>query len=167
MISTVARENSADLPRQAFALRRMYPTSDVDLKPHLLRWRGVLRPTDLSMEYSVQLTHPRTSAPSVLVLEPDLVLDPNGRLPHVFEDGTLCLNRHGQWKPHMLHTVTTLAWTSEWLYYYELWRGTNLWLGDPEVSEEPHEQLQVLHAVQPQTHVDKRARDFSGKRAWP
>lgn len=47
----------------------------------------------------------------------------------------------------MLLVDTTVPWASEWLFYYELWRGTNVWFGDGILAEEPDAQAQVLHPV--------------------
>lgn len=109
-------------------------------------WEGVLTPNETSYRVRVTLERPtllrsgvllrpRHVFPRVVVLTPRL--EPrDGRLPHVYHDpadppaSTLCLYLPGdEWAPGDPLTETILPWASLWLYYYEFWRETDVWIG--------------------------------------
>ncbi len=134
------------LPIQALALRRAYPDANMSLSPTKLVWRGRITPSDLSETYVVELvTSDRRNPPTVRVLAPELQPDSGGRLPHIWQDGSLCLYRRGQWSARYLFAETIVPWASEWLLHYELWKGAGVWLGDGPDSEAPHAQSSLLH----------------------
>lgn len=83
----------------------------------------------------------------VNVVEPALRPDEQGRLPHIWEDASLCLNTAGQWSPKMLLVDTVLPWSSEWLLHYEVWKGTGIWFGDGASEESPEAQSKLLHPL--------------------
>ncbi|MEZ5994151.1 MAG: hypothetical protein R3C25_00195 [Hyphomonadaceae bacterium] len=115
--------------------------------PWWTTWEGVLTPNKTS--YRVQVTleartrlawgayvRPQSIFPRVVVLSPRL--EPrNGYLPHVYMDredppaSPLCLHlpTFDQWRPGDPLTETTLPWASLWLFYYEFWRETDVWIG--------------------------------------
>jgi hypothetical protein len=133
------------LARQALALRSIYPDSHIRLSPAELVWRGKVTPSSLSESYSLELKLRQGKQPSVRVDSPALAPDAFGRLPHVWDDGSLCLNTFGQWSERMLLVDTTIAWASEWLFHYEMWKGTGVWLGDGSAGEQPDRQARILH----------------------
>jgi hypothetical protein len=47
----------------------------------------------------------------------------------VYSSGDLCLYLPGEWNESMLLAATILPWTSQWLFYYELWLITGHWMG--------------------------------------
>lgn len=66
----------------------------------------------------------------MFVVTPELILHPDSDvLPHTYPGDKLCLHLPGQWSPHMYIAHTTVPWTSEWLFYYELWLVTGQWNG--------------------------------------
>ncbi|HYD75305.1 hypothetical protein [Ramlibacter sp.] len=74
--------------------------------------------------------------PEVLVLSPDLSQLAGGReLPHTYgRKGLatrLCLWRpdSGEWTPMRRLGDTVIAWTAEWLAYFEDWLFSDEWLG--------------------------------------
>lgn len=74
--------------------------------------------------------------PEVIVLTPDLSVLAGGRkLPHTYAHagaGTrLCLwlPGSGEWTPMRKLGDTVIAWTAEWLTYFEDWLFSNEWLG--------------------------------------
>ncbi|RKT69531.1 hypothetical protein DFJ66_2764 [Saccharothrix variisporea] len=106
------------------------PGATCRIRHDTLSCRIDLQPTAASRVYSIRLRYRLGKRPAVSVLQPELVLHPGARrLPHVYDDGTLCLHYPWEWKPHMILAHTTLPWTSEWLYYYEIWRMTGAWTG--------------------------------------
>jgi hypothetical protein len=91
---------------------------------------GTIQPTPLSTNYSVSVRIRPAWPPDVRVLEPEL--EPREgmtSLPHMYSDGCLCLHLHGDWHPGMFVAESTLPWASLWLYFYEVWLATGLWLG--------------------------------------
>lgn len=136
-----------NLGQQALALRSVYPDSSVRLGPNSLAWRGQLRPSALSREYTIEISLKAGQNPVVNVVHPPLEPNAQGFLPHIWDDGSLCLNTAGQWSPKMHLVDTTLPWASEWLLHYEMWKGTGLWLGDGRGAESQEAQSRLLHPV--------------------
>lgn len=145
------------LPQQALALKGVYFGSSVRLGPSRLIWQGWLKPSELSQQYLTEVSLTIGQNPKVNVVEPALRPDGQGRLPHIWEDGSLCLNTAGQWSPKMLLVDTILPWSSEWLFHYEVWKGMGIWFGDGTTEESPEAQSKLLHPL-----VDK-ARAAAGR----
>ncbi|MEV2240139.1 hypothetical protein [Micromonospora sp. NPDC049891] len=130
---------------QALALRSVVPDGRTSLTPRQLIWRGRVRPLLQSQTYELHLTARPARPPKVTVTAPALQPDGAGRLPHVYDDGSLCVSQFGDWQPHMLFTATFLPWSCEWLVYYELWLATGLWFGDGPDRLDQASQAQILH----------------------
>lgn len=141
----MVRRTDLGLPVQALALRNLAPSSTVLLSPRRLIWRAQIQPSIQSQTYELCLQAEPGRTPTVRVVAPQLRADEEGRLPHVYEDGSLCLSRFGDWRPHMLFTDTFLAWACEWLVYYELWLATKVWYGDGPDQLDPESQKEMLH----------------------
>lgn len=110
--------------QQALALRAHFPDASIRVRAGQLTWRGQLQPTPASRAYLVDVVYVGyvgTRRSVVRVVDPPLAPDACGVIPHVFRDGTLCLHEQDEWRPDMPIVNTTLAWTSDWLYLYELW----------------------------------------------
>lgn len=117
--------------QQALDLRRRFGTDGVSLSAAELVWTGTIEPTALSRAYNIRVRYRRDRPPRVLVL--DVLETYLGRsLPHVYADGTLCLHKGGEWAPSMFISESTLVWTAEWLFNYEIWRATGDWHGGGE-----------------------------------
>jgi hypothetical protein len=140
------RKSGLSLPQQAFALKSVY-AGTVRLRPSGLSWRGQLKPSELSGQYLTEVSLGAGQNPVVNVIEPALRPDERGRLPHIWEDGSLCLNTAGQWSPNMLLVDTVIPWSSEWLFHYEIWKGTGIWFGDGTAEETPEAQSKLLHPL--------------------
>jgi hypothetical protein len=123
---------SWSLPQQAFALHARLPAAKVKLTPKLLECRCEIQPTAASRTYTLRVTYARQRYPAVWVLAPDLESRPGASLPHVFQDGSLCLHLDGDWTADMLIADTIVPWTSEWLIHYEIWKFTGEWYGGGE-----------------------------------
>jgi hypothetical protein len=106
----------------------------VVLKPNSLRWTGQLQPSDLSRDYTVRIDYKQARYPVVRVLCPELRTSDTAFLPHVYDDGTLCLHHAGQWTGAMLIVDTIVPWAAEWLMHYEIWLATGQWFGDYDAS---------------------------------
>lgn len=105
----------------------------------LLRYWFSVAPTAYSRVYRCLLRIPRDGVPEMAVLEPDLRLLAGARpLPHTYPHegrGThLCLwlPRRNEWVPRMHLADSYLAWSAEWLNYFEEWLYTGDWAGGGE-----------------------------------
>lgn len=110
-------------------LLEFQPESGAALKRGKLLWTGELQPTVFSPIYRVRITHDGRSTPSVRVLSPPLRPDDQGRLPHMYKNGTLCLHLEDEWAPTDSLVESVVPWTSEWLFFYEIWKATGQWTG--------------------------------------
>lgn len=139
------QSSEASLALQAFSLRQAFPQSAISVGPQGLIWRDRVRPIPSTGTYLLELRAGRNFAPTVRVLDPDLVPNESGHLPHVYDDGSLCLARPGDWNRSMLFVETLVPWAFEWLIYYELWRATGIWTGDGEENTTEASQAAILH----------------------
>lgn len=84
----------------------------------------------MSRRYSIKIDYRLGASPDVRVVTPKLQLHREAdELPHTFPGEKLCLHLPGEWSPNMYIAQTTVPWTSEWLFYYELWLITGNWEG--------------------------------------
>lgn len=123
------------MAKQALALRGAFPTVTADITPTTLAWTGVLTPTPLSRDYRVRITYSRGEYPQVIIVDPPLLPDSDGLLPHFYREGSLCLHEAHEWDESMLIVDTIVPWAAEWLAHYELWRRTGQWYGDGDATE--------------------------------
>jgi hypothetical protein len=126
---TLARGRSLSLPQQAFGLRSLFPDSQITLRGRQLRWVGDLHPTELSQPYRTRIDYTLGRYPSVNIIDPPIT-ETHERVPHIYSSGALCVHDANDWNPRMLLTDTTVAWTIEWLYFWELFLTTGTWYGD-------------------------------------
>ena len=107
-------------------------------------WKGALRPFFqehlVEVFYRVPLVVERLDLlrlqPRVRVIDPPLISDASGSLPHVYwpsdeGDPLLCLfsPELREWTPFDLLSRTTIPFTIDWLACYEGWRATGEWTG--------------------------------------
>jgi hypothetical protein len=126
------RQRHFTLDEQVYRMRIAWPSFDVRRRHRQMEvlWVGTLKPAPASDTYTVAVLLRRGWCPETRVLRPGLkVRDGSDRLPHTFADGSLCLHVDGEWSPWMFVADTTIPWASAWLYFYEVWHATNLWLG--------------------------------------
>lgn len=131
---------------QVGTMRGRWPTFDLFSQGRdSAVWRGSLKP--ILREYEIEISYRVPSVlemptlrqqPRVKVLSPPLKPrrnDPEGILPHVYNDGTayppLCLfdMEAREWTPWMLLAEKTVPWSIDWLVCYEGWRATGVWSG--------------------------------------
>ncbi len=120
-----------NVAQQALALRNRYPAANVQLRSSRLVWDGSLQPTETSAEYRVRVMYQSPRYPVATVLTA-LATRGEDAIPHRYSDGSLCLHRPGEWNSQMLIADTIIVWTSEWLFFYELWLPTGVWYGSGE-----------------------------------
>ncbi len=121
--------------KQAFALRGAFPTVTADVTPTTLAWTGVVTPTPLSRDYRIRITYALGEYPRVIIIDPPLLPNSDGFIPHSYWDGSLCLHEAHEWDESMLIVDTIVPWAAEWLAHYELWRRAGRWHGDGDASE--------------------------------
>jgi hypothetical protein len=120
---------------QALQLKNMYKGAEVKTFGNSrLWWKGYLQPTPLSKKYHIRLDYKLRERPDVKVIKPILQIYNDERIPHRFSDGTLCLFRYKyfEWDFTMPIAETIIPWSALWLYYYEIWQATGVWLGKGE-----------------------------------
>ena len=112
---------------------------------------GTVQPTPLSIKYRVSIRIRPEWPPVVRVHEPELrPREGMASVPHVYADGCLCLHLDEDWHPGVFVAESTLPWVSLWLYFYEVWHATGLWLGGGTHPERPEHQgtLQCMRKQQ-------------------
>jgi len=96
-------------------------------------WLGQLRPSPLSIAYTIEICYRRRRKPQVWVRHPELRITPEQyRFAHIYSEGCLCLNADDEWSDCLPIATTVVGWISEWLLYYEIWRATGQWMGGGE-----------------------------------
>jgi hypothetical protein len=119
--------------QQIGRMRDLYPAFTLtSWHAGLIQWSGRLQPTDQSDQYLVAIEYRLKLRPKVHVRAPELCIHENGELiPHLFPDGTLCLylTNSGEWSSADALAETTVPWTCLWLYHYEVWHATGVWMG--------------------------------------
>jgi hypothetical protein len=128
-MATPARGRSLSLPQQAFGLRSLFPDSHITLRGRKLTWVGDLYPTELSQRYRTRIDYPLGQYPTVRIIDPPITKT-HQRVPHVYRDGTLCVHDVNDWNPRLHLADTIVAWTLEWLFFWELFLATGTWYGD-------------------------------------
>jgi len=101
-------------------------------------WIGEVRPTPLCDLYTVSLRHRTNWCPEVRVLSPALRIRQGAKsLPHIYRDGSLCLHTLSDWQPSRFVADYVVPWISIWLYFYEVWFATGVWIAGGTHPEKP------------------------------
>lgn len=134
------KEYAAELTlmQQAAALKWEQPDSTIKFhKPSELTWIGQIRPTPLNENYTVKITLGLLGCPRIWVIAPALRKRGEEDIPHMYAQERLCVYNPSkyQWNRKMKLSETILVWTSMWLYFYEIWQATGLWLGGGDHPE--------------------------------
>lgn len=113
-------------------------------------WAGNLEAEHQTFVVEIRYA-PGMDFPYVRVVRPRLVERPDfkdGPLPHVYWRGgkpILCLfdPMQKEWNGSMAISRSTVPWTIDWLYFYELWSLTGKWLGGGRHPGEPVPQIKI------------------------
>lgn len=121
--------------KQLERIRLLFP----DIKIIKSKWNYFeielkLQPTPLSQIYDIKIVYTINEAIEIFVINKTLEIASNRDvLPHVYnsEKQQLCLYSPSkkEWDTYNYIDNTIIPWTSEWLYYYELWLPKGKWLG--------------------------------------
>lgn len=122
--------------QQAVRLKLEFPQEQAPIvKANRLICSVTLKPTPMSIRYTVQICYQHRRRPKVTVVNPVLETRPDEALPHVYPGDELCLYYDDEFVGTENFIADTIVpWASEWLYFYETWMTTGSWLG----SEAPH-----------------------------
>jgi len=124
------RSAALTLPQQIGRMSNTYPGFGGSFTRNGVSWTGQLQPSPISETYAVRIDYTLRKRPTVWVLQPNLRRrQADQKIPHTFHDGTVCLHLHEDWTPEMFVADTIVPWLALWLYYYEVWHGTGVWLG--------------------------------------
>jgi hypothetical protein len=120
------------LGQQIASMEEKYPGFRCKWSSNRMICTGMLKPTDLSRQYTIDVSYSLESPPTVQVITPELITIENKKIPHIYKDGSLCLfySKNKEWTRQNLISETIIPWTSLWLYYYEIWLATGEWLGN-------------------------------------
>lgn len=137
MVEINFHKQPISLAHQVLEMRKYFPNLKASWHKNVVRWVGVLQPGALTQRYRIQITHQLHRNPEVVVLNPKLVADATGKIPHTYPGRRLCLFHPDkqEWNQQKYIATTIVPWTSLWLTYYELWRVTGDWLGGGEHPE--------------------------------
>jgi hypothetical protein len=134
----VARPHGRQLSvtQQAVCLQRRFPDERPPaVKAGGLIWTVTLQPTPMSVHYQVAIQYRHRRRPKVKVVAPALESRQGESLPHVYPGDELCLYYKDEFTGTEDFIADTIVpWTSEWLYFYECWVTSGVWLG----AEAPH-----------------------------
>lgn len=98
---------------------------------------GNVQPSLMMPVYKISIEYRSNEMPRVQVLEPKLIERP----PHYHHTiGCLCLYKPVNFKWTATKPISNyiVSWSTSWLYFYEVWKETNIWYG-PEAD---HDTLQ-------------------------
>jgi hypothetical protein len=124
------RNKQMPLQAETAAVSKFYPqfTSTGSFQRRMLK--GLLRPSESSVDYTIHIILRLSHRPEVHIVSPELAKNP----PHVYKnnDNALCLyyppaiDRN---EP-LFVSKKLIPWISAWLFFYECWRLTGVWCGD-------------------------------------
>lgn len=123
------------IAQQASALKFKFPEWTVNFNSISLMAMGTIKPTSRSESYTVQIKYyiiKKKPLVEVKILDPILIKNSKGEeIPHMYSQESLCLfmPKYNEFKKTDLICDTLIPWTSLWLYYYEIWHTTEIWLG--------------------------------------
>ena len=123
-----------NIVRIANDIKKHYPSFNVSRVNGILLIRFLVKPTNVSVSYNIEISFDGKSRPKVFVKEPDIVSTIlNKAKVHMYGDGSLCLYYNLQWTEFNYQTDvfsnTIIPWISLWLFYYEIWLFTDEWIG--------------------------------------
>lgn len=117
---------------QIIAMKRKYPQFKHKIEGNIITFTGDLQVKPELPIYSVSIQYRGKLSPIIKILNPPLVDDP----PHTYSEKKLCLFHPNNftWKKEKLIAKEIIEWTAAWIYFYEVWLETGVWLG----PEAPH-----------------------------
>lgn len=138
--------NSLTLPQQLLNIKKTFPTDEAFIDYPYLIIKMQIKPSEVSSKYPITIKYDDRKSVKAWVTGNLKKLD-NPNFPHNHgvdkERGCvqMCLYypKNNEWDSSRLITKTIIPWISEWLFYYELWLGSDEWYGGgihPERGDE-------------------------------
>lgn len=129
---TFSKRNSLSLAEQRVAMLKLYPEFNCTWDRNHILWIGEIRPTPISNLYTISISYSLEVPPIVEVINPKLKSYNNEPIPHMYKQKELCLYypKKREWTKQDYIGETIIPWTSEWLYFYEVWQVTGEWKGE-------------------------------------
>ena len=126
------RRNYLTVAQQSYFMRAEFPDfRPVTNRGNWISWTGPLTPSPLSTTYTVQISYEVPTRPEITILSPALTPRPDfKKIPHVFAGNKPCVHQAHEWSGDSILAHTIVPWLSAWLYFYEVWYFTGLWLGE-------------------------------------
>ena len=138
--SGFVRQHAPSFDEQVYRMRLLWPGFSLVKSRRQVEavWNGSLQPSPLSESYLVSLSYRPGWNPESRVLSPELkIREGFNDLPHIYGDGSLCLNVIGDWHRWMYTADYIVPWVSMWLYFYEVWYATGNWVGGGTHPDKP------------------------------
>ena len=138
MANKYAKKPTITIARQKLDLLNKFKGVIVESSLNHLLWRGTIKPTPLSLSYSVEVNYRIGEHPIVFVSGDNLKNLNSPSFPHHFEifpaenKVEICLYRYYEFTKKDFLSATIIPWTIEWLYFYEIWLSTGIWCGGGE-----------------------------------
>ncbi len=118
-------------------LKHTYPNSIGEIRRGKMTWSCDITPSALSDTYRLKITYSLGQSPKAYIISPKPLPLAEGaqRLPHTYDYSNgkqqLCLYYpgSGEWKSSMVIANTMVHWAVQWMYYYEVWLITGIWIG--------------------------------------
>ena len=132
---------SLTLVKQAYYMSVDYPGFAARRQGNAIEWVGGVKPTPMSDTYTVRISYEISDRPVVTVIDPELPIAPGHKhLPHTFPPDwkELCLHMSPDWNSEK-PVNWIIPWIALWLYFYEIWRLTGIWLGEGHEPSGPGE----------------------------
>lgn len=127
--------NKKTISQQLASLKARYRNFKSKIKRNTIIVNGQIRPTSRSEEYSFVLEYTLNSQPKIKITSPKLIRNDKGeKIPHMYNQKHLCLYRpkYNEFTSSDFLSETIVPWIALWLYYYEQWHITGIWLGGGE-----------------------------------
>ncbi|HRY34033.1 MAG TPA: hypothetical protein P5531_13785 [Bacteroidales bacterium] len=130
------KSRNKSIAEQVASMRKKYPQFTVSFSsPSSMKVIGMLQPTSRSISYQFILKYNLTDYPKTKIISPTLHKNSKGEeIPHIYTGEKLCLYqpKYFEFNRKDFLCDTIIPWTSLWLYYYEIWHLTGVWLGGGE-----------------------------------
>lgn len=114
-------------------VKKKFPNTIGGIKRGHVELTLKLRPTESSIEYTIKLyANQGKKSVKLFVVNPKISRVENGKnVPHLYSDGSLCLfyPKYNEWNYTDSWAETLIPWASLWLFYFEIWKETDQWLG--------------------------------------
>ena len=130
------------LAKQGENVKSLYPGFSYKISSEgKLICKGDIRPTSLSVTYTIKIIYKIGKRPVIKVINP--MLDTSkGKIPHTYGNNELCvyMPKYKEWTKYQYIGEKVIPWISLWLYFYEAWLITGEWLGGgehPRLTEGP------------------------------